>query len=395
MLELIFKSRKNKVKFFSYFDCFLPMKKNKVILVVKNKTFFSGNQRIAFEILIEIFFDVYIYKDGKINPFIKEYLISKGAKVIEGYNLISLYHISTTNFLIFGHAVRDAHISKTCKNRIIINLWHGVIFKNIELLIPNNSKEKQDLILKNALLFDAIVASGEIDKMTMSKAFGISDEKVYITGQPRYEILKSTYTIKDPYLLRQVEEFNTIKKRFTKTILYAPTFREFNIQPLKQLNENEFKILNDYLNKNNFLLCIKTHSYDLKIPQFIKNLSNLYIIDNEFYTEVNLILKYIDLLVVDYSSIWIDYLLLNKPIIGFSKDYTTYVNKERGFAYNFNEVFPDIFTHSIEELIKEINNYFIKNKKYNYDSSRKFFHKYTLEADFKKEFSEVIKKLKD
>jgi len=47
-----------------------------------------------------------------------------------------------------------------------------------------------------------------------------------------------------------------------------------------------------------------------------------------------------EILITDYSSIWVDYLALDRPVIGFVPDRHRYETEDRGFITNFGEIFP-------------------------------------------------------
>ena len=376
-------SRKNKAKIFAWIDCLFFKNNSKVLLVVKNRTEFSGNLRVATDIFLEEKkYKIVVYKDGLFVPEIKKTLKEQGITVLEGWSVQSLFHLLTSGIFIFSHAPRDAHITKKCTNRIIINLWHGVAFKTIENLMPKIPQEKQKQIENNSHLYDMIIASSQEDKRTNTKAFMVNENKVQITGLPRYEILKETYIL-DNFLQIQQKKILSYKQD-KKLILYAPTFRENNISPLEQISNNEWDILSSMLEKNNAIMGIRPHAYDINLPPYLSANKNFIILPQLPFTETNLLLQHVDLLIVDFSSIWIDYLLLHRPIVGFAKDYSHYIDNERGFIYPFEKIFPDTFYTSIADLTKHIDN-LLSSKIFDkeYKEAISFFHTYPLNSDFK------------
>ena len=74
---------------------------------------------------------------------------------------------------------------------------------------------------------------------------------------------------------------------------------------------------------------------------------------HKLYCETNLILARASILIVDYSSIWVDYLILDRPIIFFSQDLEHYVENERGLNYK-PEFFPGERTENMSALITAI-----------------------------------------
>jgi CDP-glycerol glycerophosphotransferase (TagB/SpsB family) len=390
-LERIFKNRRRKVKLISFLDCFFPKSKNKIMFVVKHLVCYSGNIRVALEAQIENNNKkVFLYKDGFIKSEIKKELNNLGVVVLEGFSLKAIYHILTTKYIVLGHNPRDAHLTKKC-NRKIINLWHGVAIKNIELLMPKIEKNRKKLIEHNSKLYDIIIASSDEDAKTNSKAFGVPLNKVKVIGLPRYEILKNEYSL-NKYLQQENQYILNIKKN-KKLILYAPTFRENSISPLKEISNEEWIKIQTFIEKQNYIFIIRPHPYDnTRLPDFL-NKNFICLINDKTIVETNLLLKHTDILIVDFSSIWIDYLLLNRPIIGFSKSFITYSLKERGFIYNIKNIFPGIFTDNVNELLSNIeynlNNFQIHSK---YIRAKNLFHKFNLEYNFQQAVKRIFLK---
>jgi len=390
MFNLIFPFRWTKAKLFQYIDCLFQKKHNKVLFVVKSRTYFSGNLRVVLESFLKYgSHEIYIYKDGDMSPKLTNELQEMGVHVLKSFTLHSIWHILTSGTIILSHNPRDAHITQKCKARMIVNLWHGVAIKQIELLMPNIESKKLKLLHNNSKLYDMVIASSQQDKITNANAFGVSLDKVHITGLPRYEILKSTYQLGT---VLQEENDNIIQiKAKRKLILFAPTFRENHTSAIEQITSEEWEILSIFAKKTNILFGIRPHPYDIKyLPKDIMNDPHFHLFENSSYTEPNILLKHTDVLIVDYSSIWIDYLLLHRPIIGFSKDYVRYLEKERGFVYDFNSIFPNSFTTHIEELIETIEISLLSVSPIQYNNSLDLFHKYSLEYDYAKKIYDEI-----
>ena len=381
MLNKIFRSRRSKANFVSFFDSFISKSSSKVLFVIKDRTCYSGNIRISLESFVKKSnYKIYFYKDGKIENEIILELKSLGVCVLDGFNLKTIWHILTSGLVILSHNPRDAHLTKRHHQRKIINLWHGVAIKKIELLMPNIPQNKLLLLKNNSKLYDIIIASSQEDRKTNAKAFGIDMSKVILTGLPRYEILKEKYHLS---LMLEKQKKNILNfKQDKKLILYAPTFRENEKSAILQITQNEWKKIEHIMIEENAIFVIRPHPYDIQyLPKAISNNPNFFLFSNEDFTEANLILKYTDLLVVDFSSIWIDYLLLKRPIVGFSKDYTTYLTEERGFIYNFDSIFPTTFTNNIDDMLKNIIKY-LNIKNIEYEKPIKLFHEYNINTDY-------------
>src|SRR5699024_2389007 len=100
-------------------------------------------------------------------------------------------------------------------------------------------------------------------------------------------------------------------------------------------NKNDVSELNNILFEEKILLIIKPHPeqnlkyFDDIFTEHIKVINN----DDLLYNNVDLyaLLSESDALLTDYSSVYIDYLLLNKPI-GFTIDDINNYEKNLGFS---------------------------------------------------------------
>ena len=149
-----------------------------------------------------------------------------------------------------------------------------------------------------------------------------------------------------------------------KIVLYAPTFR----------NEEEYNNVFNYLNLDDFnkylgdeyILALRFHP---KIKNFSKeNISyNGNYIDCSNYESEQALMLISDILITDYSSIMIEFAMLNKPIIFFVYDYDNYMANERGFYFDFKENVPGIIAYDSNQLIEVI-----KNKNFDEEKSASF-----------------------
>jgi CDP-glycerol glycerophosphotransferase (TagB/SpsB family) len=104
-------------------------------------------------------------------------------------------------------------------------------------------------------------------------------------------------------------------------------------------NEKIACSLNEYAKNNKVLIIVKIHpSQDIsKISEF--NYSNLIFIKNDFFEDKDItnyqLLGSCDALISDYSSVYYDYLLADKPIGLCFEDFDEY-NEREGFTLDPN-----------------------------------------------------------
>jgi len=74
-----------------------------------------------------------------------------------------------------------------------------------------------------------------------------------------------------------------------------------------------------------------------------------------------------DCIITDYSSIYFDYLLINKPVIFFPYDYKKYIEYDRDLIFDYDTMTPGPKCYTQQELHNQIYNIVIKGTDSYYD----------------------------
>jgi CDP-glycerol glycerophosphotransferase (TagB/SpsB family) len=229
------------------------------------------------------------------------------------------------------------------RNKLYVQLWHGTPLKKLEFLLKGTLVAA---LLKKILQqymkrkYDFVISSTEANRNIYHNVFSIDLKNIAVLGQPRNDIL-----------MNKSKGISFGKKR-KKKILYMPTWRSYSFDYFSTELGFSFKRMNSYLEKNNSQLFIKLHFHEqkkrLKVPQyeniiFMKNIDDIYPY-----------LHKVDVLITDYSSIFFDYLLLDKPMIFFSPDEEKYVKSVGGFYYDYESLIPGINVKNWNEVLTEL-----------------------------------------
>ena len=241
------------------------------------------------------------------------------------------------------------------KGQQVVQLWHGSPLK-----AP--SKEMLANYSSDRLFFTHLVASSDFFVPVLSMWFSFPKERIIVCGQPR----------NDNMFTHQRYELGDYKK----LILWLPTFRnstkmgndstQNQIVPIFQ--ESDFQELNEFLSKQNVKILVKLHPVQNIDNHAIVDLKNFIVLSDNEFTKRNMELYRLcaqaDAMITDYSSIYFDYLLLNRPIAFTEDDIDSYSN-QRGFSVkNQDECKPGFriktkqdFYRFVEDLANEIDNY--------------------------------------
>lgn len=220
------------------------------------------------------------------------------------------------------------------KKRLIINLWHGVPLKKIALLDPNLKKAARIYFKKIfSENYTCILTTSHELIPLMARSFAVSEDKIKVLGQPRNDGLFQKNDCHE--ILGQL--FPDLPE-YTKTVLYAPTFRDYGQVQLFPFKDFDQKQLEAFLEEKNMLLFIRTHVAEQgsAAPYLGKRIRFL---GNEQAEDVTGILNIFDCLITDYSSIYIDYLLTDKPMIFLPYDRQQYLDG-RGMNFDYDDVTP-------------------------------------------------------
>jgi len=329
---------------------------------------------------------------------------NKGYEVYKTYSLKGIYYALRAKVGIVSTGLRDINIYAT-GNIKVVQLWHGIPLKKI--MFDDKITFKKPSILERFLFFffpflkkdiyytDAIlIATSEEVKNKISSAFRVPEDRVKITGYPRND----SFFLPPDERISFVKKILDLKSKGKKIFIYMPTHRKEGKINLKEILLSEISYLNQELEKLNAILFVKLHYYHAReMENLINDYSNLILVKDELIEhDIYNILKLTDALITDYSSVFFDYLLLDRPIVFFPFDLEGYLLKDREFYYEYDVVTPGYKAMSWKEVIESLKK--IINGKDSFKEERKrvskIFHKYIDGNSSERVFKELIKELK-
>jgi CDP-glycerol glycerophosphotransferase (TagB/SpsB family) len=284
------------------------------------------------------------------NKKILEYVRSNNKKCFYFNSLQGIFYSLFAKYIVISYSYNDVGYWAYLFNRRnkIIQLYHATPLKRIDAI--DNIRDDKNMIGRKLLIlylgrkFDYMFSASDVASNTLNKYFNVNMDKYVVTGYPRNDSLfgncNSLY-------------INKIKKTisFDKLVLYLPTWRnysknddDFNLFTKFGFNENN---LVSILKKENAIFLIKLHYNDyLRADYILKQFDGKgrirIIIDSEINGDIYTLLPYVDILITDYSSIYFDYLLLNRPIIFADFDREEYIKNDVGFYFEYDRVTPGI-----------------------------------------------------
>lgn len=239
------------------------------------------------------------------------------------------------------------HVSSLCVSKKQINIYldHGSHLKNC---LVNNKRFGVRCTYLNC-------QSDFFIPLNVSQ-YTVEENQIVALGLPRNDLLfENTGSIS-----RIVGEGDQ------KVILWAPTFRRHHGKERVDCNisyplglpilysEGDAEEVNRVLAENNVLLVIKPHpSSDMSVikEQKLSNVMFLYNEDLEAAdVQLNEFMAQTDAMITDYSSIYYDYLLLDRPIGLTLDDYNKYTD-QKGFVFDDPlEILKGEYMYNVNDL---------------------------------------------
>ena len=235
----------------------------------------------------------------------KDYLRLKkiyGDRILTALNIIQLLKGLKSKTLITSHGIFQHNAIKKLGIKTIYcgHAIHGAI-----------PKDKDNLSYET---YHEVWLHSPYDKKILIQECDYKGSNLEVVGFPRNQAM-----IENTVNINRLKNNNNLAGR--KIILYAPTGNRNNIDYIESefsiSNINFIKFIRDILSNSDVVLIIKTHVNDdiSKEIEEIANDCNNIIFQNELkldYDYDSLLIS--DVLITDFSTIYADYLLLDKPI---------------------------------------------------------------------------------
>ncbi len=271
--------------------------------------------------------------------------ISKNTNKINFSLMVALAH---TRYYIYDHNNLYAYLKlKKRSKQTIAYLSHGRGFKAIKGY--------------NKGYFDVMFATGDIPAKGLSYFWGCKYEDVKQLGYPRIDYFFEN----NEYAFNQLDALINLSK-YEKTIMWMPTFRQSNNEAISENyiknetglplihSKQELLDLNEFLKAYNALLVLKVHHLQADLPVFSEKFSNIIILRDQELKQVSVQLYQFvaltDALITDYSSISIDYLPLDKPVVYTLDDYEQYAQSRGFYPDNAVDYFKGAHVYNLESL---------------------------------------------
>lgn len=267
------------------------------------------------------------------------------------YSMAAYYYALKAKYVFYTHSFKWAGDKN--KDQVIVNLWHGSGYKGGEsATIAHN--------------FDFMMVPGEIFIRSKAEFFKCEESKILTLGYPRYDLFHTD----DNTLTNAFFKKLNIDLTKDKVVMWLPTFvpDEYLLvyeDPLPYLYSGIPVIesldqaieLDEFCQQNGIKLLLKKHNLRYStspLDKYLDCLKNIIILSDEEFKVYDIelydLLPLTNGLISDFSSVAVDYLLLNKPVAYVLRDIEDY-RKTRGFVFeNPLDYMPGEHVYTLEDL---------------------------------------------
>ncbi|WP_062351675.1 CDP-glycerol glycerophosphotransferase family protein [Bacillus kwashiorkori] len=274
------------------------------------------------------------------------------AKVYYVFHMIkTCYHLATSkHFIIDDYCFPLYCIKELRPGTETIQLWHSAgALKKFGLSTVGKPFGPSETYIQHIQIhgnYSKVYVSAKEVIPYFAEAFQMNPKQIYPLGIPRTD-----YFFDKNRIGKMQEQFNIDHPEFAgkKIILYAPTFRgkshdqacftlPFDLQKMERALADEYVLL------------IHLHPYMRKNLQ-LENNRFAYQMDSKYKIEE--LLAVTDLLITDYSTVFFDYSLLERPMVFYAYDLDKYI-EERDFYYDYEKMIPGPLATDTDSLIEVI-----------------------------------------
>ena len=322
---------------------------NKIVLGFTS-LYYNGNSRAVYELMMKYPEKYYCYWIARNIKSFKDVKKQGGNVVYVYFPFTGIDYILNTDAIV----TNDSYLTFLFPKKYIkIQLWHGEGPKGIA---PNYED------------CDIWCVPSEFIKERHNRLWGAPLEKLRVCGSPRIDMLNN-------YLHQPRKKlFNELSiEDDKKIILYAPTF-DVGLWPWGNQYKG-FEKLCKFCKKNNVILVLRLHPLakvkKARIKKILKRYDNVYWFDMSKEPDTMKLLAIADILITDWSSIYTDFFLTERPILYMEID-PDYYTKKRGKSQVPPEFRAGEISKNSNEFFRALHNISYMGNRYS-DAQKRLF----------------------
>lgn len=307
----------------------MPLEKGLIVFESFFGKNYSGQPKYIYEYLLSQnapYTYVWVYQKDEHSIPGDPRIVKRGSK--EYFKALGTAQYWVNNIIFPVHKKRE--------ETTYIQTWHGTPLKrlgyDIEVDGPEVNVRKN--FYKESRNWDYLLTQNAYTSEILKRAFKF-DKEVIEEGYPHSDFLKNS----------SPETADAIKNRLNlpldkKIILYAPTWRDDDANGNWSFNftlKMDLKVWQEQLG-DEYIILLRMHHLVTKIKDLEDAEGFAYNVST--YDDIQELSLISDILITDYSSVFFDYAVTQKPILFYAYDFEKYAKELRGFYLDMETDMP-------------------------------------------------------
>lgn len=242
----------------------------------------------------------------------------------------------------------DIHNWRTATGSTVVQLWHGKGFKKIAKATHVKKLNSWFHPYVDAT-YDYVVASSSYTAEMMKDSFRVKDEQMLITGLPRDDVLFRDVPGADVDVHPELRRIVDSTQQSEKLILYAPTFRRYDYDPLACLDDPD---LEQYLHRHNATLVVSMHP-KFRTRQWQRDNMNPRIVFISPGYDIYPFISSFDSIITDYGSLFLEFLHIDKHCVFLIPDIAEF-KANTGLYDDYEYLTPGPKVHTMSEVCQAL-----------------------------------------
>lgn len=270
---------------------------------------------------------------------LREQALALGASsVMHRRSRAAVRQFATARYVFLTHMLYDVRPNRRQR---VVNLWHGEFTKRID-----------NRPVARSVHGAIAIATSRLGAALRATEFDVAPDKVLLVGNPRTDRLLS--------VTRAQARKQLGLPRTGPILLWLPTYRlrdRRRAAPPSPTPE-ELQALDGWLGEHDATLVVKQHPLTpaAPAPSGLRRIRHLY--DGDEPASIGSLMAASDGLITDFSSAWVDFLLLDRPIWIHWPDHAKWSERDQIPLSPLNNWSPGPVTVDLEQLLAALTRYF-------------------------------------
>jgi CDP-glycerol glycerophosphotransferase len=283
------------------------------------------------------------------HPAVRDLLRKRGLPVIGSRSLIFVRLAIRAGWMFATHNNLAPVFLRNPATRLV-QTWHGIPLKALGRREQRHTwrTRARDAKLKNCSHW---LASSDFSAQLYQDAFGVAPDRMLIQGHPRNDVFFRSGG--SPNRSLEILLRGRPRPPAERLLLYCPTYRDRTTRPFFPFPDFDHGALEQKLEAWNARLIMRQHYFDPgpDLRDWTDCPRVMFAPPTQVEVDVQELMAAADLLITDYSSVYLDFLLTGRPIVFLNPDLETY-RRERGFMFDYDRYTPGPKAATFAEFIQ-------------------------------------------